>query len=197
MPKSVEFENKQYFYLVQLVLIMRKDDQKHVLSLIFCNPVIFILWTACIRTMLFVLIWLILTEGVISSWLIGVPVVLLSTIASMLLLPPFPWSLIGLIRIIPFFLWHSLRAAVDVARRALHPKLPISPKLYYYQWHLSPGLPQIFMADMVSLLPGTLSVELREEYLCVHVLDQTGTFISELSLVEEYVAGLFTLKLIP
>ena len=170
---------------------MQTNDQRHDSSFIFCNPAIVIFWTVCIRATLFILIWLILTEGVISSWLIGLPVVLLATIVSIYLLLPTPWSLIGLIRIIPFFLWHSLSAAVDVAKRAFHPQLPISPGLYHYHWHLSPGMPQIFMANMVSLLPGTLSTELHDKYLCVHVLDQTGSFISQLSILEEYVERLF------
>jgi len=174
------------------VLIMRMAAQRHDLSLMFCNPAIFIFWTAFIRAMLFALIWLVLTGGVINSWLIGVPAVLLSTLVSITLLPPIPWSFIGLIRIIPFFLWRSLCAAIDVAKRVLHPQLPISPDLYHYQWHLSSGVPQIFMANIVSLLPGTLSVELHDKYLCIHVLDQTGDFISQLSIVESYVARILS-----
>jgi multisubunit Na+/H+ antiporter MnhE subunit len=96
----------------------------------------------------------------------------------------------------PFFLWRSLYGGVDVARRALHPKLPISPGLFDYRWRLPPGLPRVFMANTVSLLPGTLSAELGEEYLHVHVLDRSGDFIPELSIVEEHVARLFGLHLI-
>jgi len=97
---------------------------------------------------------------------------------------------------VPFFLWRSLYGGVDVARRALHPRLPISPEMYHHRWRLPPGLPQVFMANTVSLLPGTLSAELGDEFLYVHVLDQTGAFASELMILEEYVAGLFGLNLI-
>ena len=131
-----------------------------------------------------------------NSWLVGAPVILLSTIASIVLLPPFSWSLTGIIRFIPFFLWRSLCAATDVARRALHPRLPISPGLLDYRWRLPPGLPRVFMANTVSLLPGTLSAELDEEHLRVHVLDQTGTFASGLAVIEVRVARLFGLSLI-
>lgn len=48
----------------------------------------------------------------------------------------------------------------------------------------------------MSLLPGTLSVELDEEHLRVHVLDQTGAFASELAMIEVRVARLFGLNLI-
>ena len=149
------------------------------------------------RTVLFVLLWWILTEGATNSWLVGVPVVLLAVLASeVLLLPGVSWSLPGAVRFVPFFLWHSLHGGVDVARRALHPRLPISPELYDYRWRLPPGLPRVFMANTVSLLPGTLSAELDEEHLRVHVLDQTGAFASGLVVIEARVARLFGLSLV-
>ncbi|MCU7938116.1 MAG: Na+/H+ antiporter subunit E [gamma proteobacterium symbiont of Bathyaustriella thionipta] len=175
---------------------MHTSERKKCFKLIPYDSLISILWTGCLRAMLFALTWFLLTDGVMDSWLIGGPVVLLATIASIVLLPPFSWSFIGIMRIVPVFLWRSLYAGIDVARRALHPRLPISPGLYQYRWRLPPGVPQIFMANMVSLLPGTLSAELADEYLCVHVLDQTGDFISELSIIEDYVARLFALNLI-
>ena len=77
----------------------------------------------------------------------------------------------------------------------LKAQLPISPGLFDYRWRLPPGLPRVFMANTVSLLPGTLSAELGKEYLRVHVLDQSGDFIPELSIVEERVARLFGVSL--
>ncbi len=152
-------------------------------------------WRFCFRTLVFALLWWILTQGAINSWLVGVPVVLLAVLASGWLLPAIPWSLPGIVGFVPFFLWRSLYGGVDVARRALHPKLPISPGLFDYRWRLPPGLPRVFMANTVSLLPGTLSAELGQEHLRVHVLDQSGDFIPELSVVEERVARLFGLSL--
>jgi multicomponent Na+:H+ antiporter subunit E len=79
------------------------------------------------RTVVFALLWWILAAGAMSSWLIGAPVVLCAVLASGALLPGVSWSLSGLVRFVPFFLWRSLYGGVDVARRALHPRLPISP----------------------------------------------------------------------
>ncbi len=175
---------------------MYTNDQKQHLQFAPGHSVIITLRTGLIRAVLFTLIWWILTDGAMNSWLVGVPVVLFATLVSVQLLPPFSWSLIGIIRFVPFFLWRSLYAGVDVARRAFDPSLPISPQMYHYRWRLPPGLPQVFMANTVSLLPGTLSAELGDEFLYVHVLDKTGAFASELMILEEYVADLFGLKLI-
>jgi len=151
--------------------------------------------TWLIRLILFSLMWWILTDGAMDSWPVGLPVVLIATLASVMLMPPLSWSLRGMALFIPYFLWHSIRGGVDVARRALHPQLPISPGLLDYRFRLPPGLPRVFMANTVSLLPGTLSVELCEEILRVHVLDETGAISEELNTLENRLADIFGLEL--
>jgi multicomponent Na+:H+ antiporter subunit E len=47
------------------------------------------------------------------------------------------------------------------------------------------------MANTVSLLPGTLSVELRSNFLTVHVLNGRKDVLSELETLEQRVAALF------
>ena len=153
--------------------------------------------SGCFRTALFALMWWILTDGAMDSWLVGTPVILFATVVSVLLLPPLLWSLTGIVRFVPFFLWRSLSGGVDVARRALHPQLPISPGLFHHRWRLPPGLPRVFMANTVSLLPGTLSLELDVNCLQVHVLDEGKDFLSELKKVEQRVAAMFGISLPP
>ena len=51
------------------------------------------------------------------------------------------------------------------------------------------------MADIVSLLPGTLSVELGDEFLRVHVLDETSAIKEELNMLENRLADIFGLEL--
>ncbi len=151
--------------------------------------------TWLLRLVLFALMWWILTDGAMDSWPIGVPVVLLATLVSVMLMPPLSWSLRGILRFIPYFLWYSIRGGVDVARRAMHPRMPISPGLVDYRFRLPPGLSRVFMANTVSLLPGTLSVELEEEILRIHVLDETGAIDEELNVLENRLADIFGLEL--
>ncbi len=151
---------------------MRTVDRRQRLAFTPRDTVFFQLRSGCLRAVLFALMWWILTDGAIASWWVGAPVVLFATLVSVVLLPPITWSLPGVVRFVPFFLWRSLYGGVDVARRAMHPRLPISPGLFCYQWRLPPGLPRVFMANTVSLLPGTLSVELGADGLQVHVLDE-------------------------
>ena len=151
--------------------------------------------TWLLRLVLFTLIWWILTDGAMDSLPVGLPVVLIATLVSVMLMPPLSWSLRGMVVFIPYFFWHSIRGGVDVARRAFHPQLPITPGLFEYRFRLPPGLPRVFMANTVSLLPGTLSVELDEEILLVHVLDETVAINEELNMLENRLADIFGLEL--
>jgi len=51
------------------------------------------------------------------------------------------------------------------------------------------------MANAVSLLPGTLSVELDEDILRVHVLDETSAINEELNMLENHLADIFGFEL--
>ncbi len=152
-------------------------------------------WSGWTRVAAFALVWWILTGGAVASWLVGVPAVLVATLVSMVLVPAFPWSPIGVVCFLPFFAWHSLRGGVDVAWRAFHPQIPITPGLVEYPLRLSPGLPRVFMVNTASLLPGTLSAELGAESLIVHVLDTQKSVLSELMMVEQAVARMFAISL--
>ncbi len=160
------------------------------LDLVNIRPKVWLL-----RLVLFSLLWWVLTDGAAGSWLVGVPIILLATLVSVRLMPALSWSVPGMLLFVPYFLWHSMRGGVDVARRAMHPQLPISPALFDYRFRLPPGLPRVFMANIVSLLPGTLSVEIDSEILRVHVLDEAGDTTQELALLENRLAAIFGLTL--
>ena len=150
------------------------------------------LWPSILRRgLLFAFVWWVLVGGEIASWWIGVPAVLLATAASIALLSPVTLVWYELFRFVPFFLIRSLLGGVDVAWRALHPSMPITPHLIDYPIQLPSGLPSVFMANTVSLLPGTLSVELSSECMKVHVLNGRKDVLSELETLEQRVAALF------
>ncbi len=144
---------------------------------------------------LFLLIWWVLTHGTPSSWWIGVPAVLLAVSVSAALIPPVPLVWFELFKFVPFFLLRSLLGGVDVAWRAFQPNLPIAPDLIEYPLRLTPGLPLVFMTNIVNLLPGTLTAEFDQSVLKVHVLDKRKDFMAELEAVEQNVARLFGISL--
>ena len=143
-----------------------------------------------------VLLWWILTDGVASSWWIGIPAVLFAVIVSNNLIShrAVVWSVVP--RFLLFFILHSLRGGADVAWRVLQRNMPIAPGIYEYTLRLPAGLPQVMMANSVGLLPGTLSVGLEKNVLSVHVLDTRTDFLAELEAVEQHIARMFGKPLI-
>lgn len=144
---------------------------------------------------IFLLLWWLLSDGTASSWWIGIPAVLLATLMSAALGSPvlLVWS--DLPRFILFFFLHSFLGGMDVARRVLQRNISIAPELYEYTMRLPLGLPQVMMANSVGLLPGTLSVEVENNVLTVHVLDRHTDFLSELKVVESNIARIFGVSL--
>ncbi len=148
------------------------------------------------RLAILALLWIVLTGGDRSSWVVGAPVVLLATACSQLVSGRLRhrWRPAGLLRFLPFFLWRSFCASLDVARRALHPNVLLDPAFMDFHMDLPSGAPRLFMANVVSLLPGTLSAELSGDRLRVHVLDAGSGALEELQDLETRVARVFGLQ---
>jgi multicomponent Na+:H+ antiporter subunit E len=156
--------------------------------------------TAVVRRVpVFAFLWWILAGGSPASWLLGLPVVLAAAILSVAVSPASSWriSVRGLALFLPYFVWRSMVGSVDVAWRALHPGLPISPALARFPLRLDAHSPaRVFFADVVSLLPGTLSADLQGGTLLVHVLSATvPEAIEELRRLEARAAAVFGLTL--
>lgn len=147
-----------------------------------------------IRGGLFLFIWWILTDGDTSSWWMGLPVVMLTIIVSIILIPPTHLVFIRVIWFLPFFLIYSFNGALDVAWRVFHPRLPINPDLIKYPLNLPPGLAQVLMINLVSLVPGTLTAQLKHNVLTIHVLDIQNDYKTRLIELEQHVTKIFGLS---
>ena len=63
-------------------MIVCTVDRRQRLEFTPRESVFFHLRSVCLRAALFALMWWILTDGDMNSWLVGVPVVLIATVAS-------------------------------------------------------------------------------------------------------------------
>jgi len=145
------------------------------------------------------LLWWLLSKGQAASWLVGGPTVLAAAGISVWLAPPWGWrwKLGGLAR----FVWHfgcaSLAGGADVAWRAIHPGLPIDPRMMEYESRLPAGTARVFFANVISLCPGTVSAHVRGSLLRIHVLDGQQPVRARLAELERAVGALFGAELPP
>jgi len=124
------------------------------------------------RFAVFAGLWWIVTAGAAGSWLIGVPAVGAATFLSWRLRDArcLSVSIQGLTAFAGFFLLESVRGGLDVARRALARPVDVQPGYIIHRTELPPGLPRLFLSGSISLLPGTLTADMRGDELVVHSL---------------------------
>ncbi|MFP3982103.1 MAG: Na+/H+ antiporter subunit E [Desulfurivibrionaceae bacterium] len=143
----------------------------------------------------FALVWLVLVGDDPGSWILGGPAVLLAVIVSQALGRGRSGSvsLLGALYFVPYFLVQSTVSGLDVLRRTFALKPNINPGLISYKTSLPEEGPRVFLANTISLMPGTLSVDLRGELIDVHTLDVDKPVHSGIRKLEVRIAHLFSL----
>lgn len=68
--------------------------------------------------------------------------------------------------------WRIVAANCDVARRILHPKLPISPRFVEVEAVAGGELSRVVQANSITLTPGTISADFGDGVIRVHALTE-------------------------
>jgi multicomponent Na+:H+ antiporter subunit E len=125
------------------------------------------------RFILFVGVWLMIADWKKEDLPIGLAACALALWISLSLLPPTTNRprLLPLARLNLRFLICSIIAGVDVARRALLPRLDLRPGFVVVPFALPPGVARNVFLIYSSLQPGTLPTSAEGEMLQVHGLD--------------------------
>lgn len=74
------------------------------------------------------------------------------------------------------FMWELIKANVDVALRALNPKLPVNPGIVKIPVDVESEYGQAMVANSITLTPGTITMDIAEDeegqtYYYVHWID--------------------------
>jgi len=145
------------------------------------------------RSLLFALLWWVLAEGRPDSWGLGVLAVCAALWASLRLLPAGSRriSLAGLLGYLAFFVWNSVRGGAQVAWMALRGRQVLQPAILEWKLALPPGAPSVLLLNTLGLMPGTLGVELTDDRLRVHVIDERLPILAEVAVLEAHIARMF------
>lgn len=65
-----------------------------------------------------------------------------------------------------------IKSNIDVARRILSPGMPISPTIFTVRADQKTELGRVTYANSITLVPGTVTVDVNEDVLTVHALTQ-------------------------
>jgi multicomponent Na+:H+ antiporter subunit E len=133
---------------------------------------IFTYWVAAMA------LWMLLTWTLIPATVIAGAVV--SLLAALVfgddlplrpvrLLNPVRW--LWLLVYIPVFAWECLKANIDVAMRVLSPGLQLKPGIVKIRTSLKSDIARTFLANSITLTPGTMTVEIQDDVLYIHWID--------------------------
>ena len=134
-----------------------------------------------------------------ASWIVGVPCVIGGAALSAVLAAARPAriSAWGALRFAAFFAGGAVRGAADVAFRAVRPNPRLDPGFLEIDLDLPAGTPRVLFANALSLLPGTLTAELRGDRAIIHVIDRGADLGPELNRLRARVRAVFTEELRP
>ncbi len=137
-------------------------------------------------------IWLLLTGFSYSELLSGIIV----SIAAALIFKKYHlirfdalllWRLLKFVFVyLPIFVVEMVKANVDVAARVLNPKLPLNPGFVKVKSELKGEVSKLFLANSITLTPGTLTIDVDDQDFYVHWID-----VKSLEEKEDYINARF------
>ena len=130
-------------------------------------------WLMCLLAVF--ALWMLLFWS-IDPWVIGVGAVFALIVGTLLrdvypdgmvkLLNPRRW--VFFLMYVPYFLYYCVKANLDVALRVIHPDVPIKPGIVKVRTTLTRDMAKTFLANSITLTPGTLTVDIDGQDLYVH-----------------------------
>ena len=149
-------------------------------------------WRAFVLLLAYSFVWYVLTGSDRTSWIIGLPVVLLAAAVSLFLRPRtlLVVNPLSALLFIPYFIFFSILSGIDVLRRTFSPGPRINPGILSYRTRLQ-GSSRILLVNVISLLPGTLSADLKGAEISIHVLDTTIPVQKNIENLESRIAQIF------
>ncbi len=86
-----------------------------------------------------------------------------------------PVRFFNVIWYIVIFIIEMIKANLDVARRVISPSLPINPGIVKIKTQLKTDYAKMVLANSITLTPGTLSVDIVDDYIYIHWIDVKST----------------------
>lgn len=72
------------------------------------------------------------------------------------------------------FSYALLKSAIDVALRVISPEVRIKPGVVKVKTNLKTPMGRLMLANSITLTPGTLTVDIKDDFLFIHWIDVTS-----------------------
>ena len=81
---------------------------------------------------------------------------------------------LGLFGYLTWLLWCVIKSNIDLARRILHPSLPVYPVWARLDTRVQTPVEKTLYANSITLTPGTLTTDVRDDHFLIHAVSQEG-----------------------
>jgi multicomponent Na+:H+ antiporter subunit E len=142
------------------------------------------------RTAAYLALWIVLMGIEPVDVVVGAITAALAAWVSLRLWPPESLRLrpLAMLGLLPHFLWQSVIAGVDVARRAFSPRMRLAPGFITYRPRFAPGPARNAFTAYTSLLPGTVPCGDEDGAVVYHCLDVGQPVAEQLAAEEAHLA---------
>ena len=72
----------------------------------------------------------------------------------------------------PYIIWEIIKSNIYVCKIIVSPKMKISPKMFYTTASQKTEIGQAIYANSITLTPGTITLDVRDDQFLVHALTQ-------------------------
>ncbi len=132
-------------------------------ALILLLVAAWLLWSGIYKPLL---LWLGAFSCLLSAW-IAYRVGFFERTSGLHVIPKLPGLSLWLLKEITM-------SSLEVMRIVLNPKLPISPTVVYIDAEPEGPVGQVILANSITLTPGTVTLDVFNNRLCVHCLTREG-----------------------
>ena len=153
-------------------------------------------YTLMLKTCVFFLIWLLLSES-FDGMHVGMGIVVafgvawLNTERAAVRVSIHAWKMLV------YLFWlmgRILQSGFHISRIILHPDLPIAPKMIRHQCELQDDPSVVLLGNSITLTPGTITVEVDARDLVVHTIDDSSADDVISRRIEQRIDGLFVAR---
>jgi len=148
-----------------------EDDVRRIVLMVFT----FILWILLTTNFH----WQSLLTGGIAALITGLVFGAMTVTDPFRALNPVRWF--WMLVYIPVFTWEMAKANFDVAYRVIHPKRPIDPGIVRVRTRIKSEMGKTFLANSITLTPGTFTVDIKEDILYIHCIKVRHTDLEDAS----------------
>lgn len=146
-----------------------------------------------IKTCAFFLIWLLLSESFALLHVgLGIAVAFcvawLNTESDATRSPIQGWRMVWYF---PWLVSRILKSGIHLSTLILNPALPIDPKMIRHQTKLEDEGSIVLLGNSITLTPGTITVEVDDQDLVVHAMDDSSADDVTSRLIEERIDSVF------